>query len=53
MADIFTKQECREGIPNILIKASDVQIRKRWSRNARDVLFSYRQLISNCWYLSI
>jgi len=29
MADIFTKQVCRKGIPNIWIKVDDAQIRKR------------------------
>jgi len=34
MADVFTKQVCREGIPNIWIEVNDPQIRKRqWSRD--------------------
>jgi len=45
MADIFTKQVYRENIPNIWIEANDAQIRKRQSRNVRDICIIFLQKI--------
>jgi len=46
MTHIFTKQVCREDIPNIWIEANDAQIRKRqWSRNARGICIIFLQKI--------